>query len=76
MNAHLESEVANLAIRFEDFERKWERSASGIVLPGPGFVTKAEFEKALTPLVQQLEELSDLTAQAMRILDRLAGMED
>lgn len=76
MDAHLENEVANLAIRFEDFERKWEKSSSGIVLPGPGFVTKVEFEKALKPLVQQLEELSQLTAQAMRILDRLAGMED
>jgi hypothetical protein len=87
MSDHLEYEVANhnvlirdLASRVEKLQTTMHKTASGLLLPGPGasVVSRTEFNKLVEEvrtLREEVRVISDVAFEAVRILDRMAGME-
>lgn len=90
MSEHLEHEVANHHGLIRDLMEKvgrLEKSPGGVLLPnalpGPGnaTVSRVEFNRMREALVNEIEGLkaelalvSDIATEAVRILDRMAGM--
>lgn len=90
MSEHLEHEVANHNNLIRDLAEKvgkLERSPGGVFLPaaipGPGNVaiSRVEFNRMRDGMVSEIEALkaelakvSDIATEAVRILDRIAGM--
>ncbi len=85
MSEHLEAAVANnhvllreLADRVDKLAQ-YKRTDSGLILPGPGnaAVSRTEYNKLRQEVESLREELalvSDVAMEAVRLLDRMAGM--